>query len=75
MTNLLEQAINCDDGDRAAKIIRDALGIEHDDVAHYCFPKDWPIAKEQRAAVIGDWLQTEVRFLVLASPVPSPLDD
>jgi len=28
MSNLLEQAINCDDGDRAAKIIRDALGIK-----------------------------------------------
>jgi hypothetical protein len=28
MTNLLEQAINCDDGDQAAKIIQDALGIE-----------------------------------------------
>jgi len=26
--NLLEQAINCNDGDLAAKIIRDALGIE-----------------------------------------------
>ena len=25
--NLLEQAINCNDGDRAAKIIQDALGI------------------------------------------------
>ena len=25
MTNLLEQAINCDDDDLAAKIIRDAL--------------------------------------------------
>jgi hypothetical protein len=32
MTNVLEQAINCDDGDRAAKLIRDALGIESDDV-------------------------------------------
>jgi hypothetical protein len=28
MTNLLAQAINCDDPDRTAKIIRDALGIE-----------------------------------------------
>ena len=28
MTNLLEQAINCNDGDHAAKIIQDALGIE-----------------------------------------------
>jgi hypothetical protein len=27
MTNLLAQAINCNDGDRAAKIIQDALGI------------------------------------------------
>jgi len=33
MTNLLEEAINCDDGDRAAKIIQDALDIESDDVA------------------------------------------
>ena len=38
MTNLLAQAINCDDADRAAKIIRDALGIESDDVVKYCFP-------------------------------------
>jgi hypothetical protein len=28
MTNLLQQAINWDDGDRAARIIQDALGIE-----------------------------------------------
>jgi hypothetical protein len=37
MTNLLAQAINCNDGDRAAKIIQNALGIENDDVANYCF--------------------------------------
>jgi len=40
MTNLLEQAINADDGDHAAKIIQDALCIENDDVANYCFSKD-----------------------------------
>jgi hypothetical protein len=40
MTNLLEQAISCDDGDRAAKIIKDALGIESDDVRNYTFPRD-----------------------------------
>jgi uncharacterized protein HemY len=34
MTNFIEQAINCNDGDRAAKIIQDALGIESDDVAN-----------------------------------------
>jgi hypothetical protein len=33
MSNLLEQAINCDDPDRAARIIQDALGIETDDLA------------------------------------------
>jgi uncharacterized protein HemY len=38
--NLIEQAINCDDGERASKIIRDALGIDSDDVANYCFPKE-----------------------------------
>ena len=63
MTNLLEQAINCDDGERAAKIIQDALGIESDDVVNYCFPKDWPSDHELRARIIGEWLQTEARFL------------
>jgi hypothetical protein len=64
MTHFLEQAINCNAGDRAAKIIRDALGIETEDVANYCFPKDWPIDRELRAAVIGDWLKTGARYLV-----------
>jgi hypothetical protein len=39
MTNLLRQAINCDDGERAAKLIQDALDIESDNVVNYCFPK------------------------------------
>jgi hypothetical protein len=38
MSNLLAEAINCDDPERAAKMIRDALGIESDDVVKYCFP-------------------------------------
>jgi hypothetical protein len=48
MTNLLQQAINCDNPDRAARIIRDALGIESDDVVNYCFPTTWP--RRPRAA-------------------------
>ena len=63
MTNLLEQAINTDDGNRAAKLIQNALGIESDDVANYCFPKAWPKDRELRTRIIGDWLQTEARFL------------
>jgi hypothetical protein len=63
MTNLLEQAINSNDGNRAAKVIQDALGIESDDVADYCFPKTWPADREQRARIIGEWLQTEARYL------------
>jgi hypothetical protein len=62
MANLLEQAISADDSDRAAKIIQDALGIETDHVADYCFPKTWPADREQRARIIGEWLQTEARF-------------
>ena len=58
MSNLLEQAINCSDGDQAAKILQDALGIESDDVANYVFPKTWPADREQRARIIGEWLQT-----------------
>jgi hypothetical protein len=57
------QAINCSDGDQAAKIIADALGIEGDDVANYVFPKIWPADRKQRARIIGEWLQTEARFL------------
>jgi hypothetical protein len=34
--NLLEQAIESDDGDRAAAVIRDAPGIEGDEVMLNC---------------------------------------
>ena len=44
-----------------AQIIQDALGLESDDVANYCFPKTWPTDPEQRARIIGEWLQTEAR--------------
>ena len=64
MANLLEQAINADDRDHAAEIIQDALGIECDDIANYVFPKTWPSDREQRARIIGEWLQSEARFLV-----------
>jgi hypothetical protein len=63
MSNLLEQAINADDAKQAAKLIKQALGIESDDVVNYCFPKDWPADREQRASIIGEWLQTEARYL------------
>jgi hypothetical protein len=62
MNNLLEQAINCDDGGAAARIIIDALGIETDELANYCL-KDWPTDRKQRALVIGNWLQEEAVFL------------
>ena len=70
MANRLEQAIDCDDADRAARIIQDALGIESDDVANYVFPKTWPSNREQRARIIGEWLRAEARFLVSPSIVP-----
>jgi uncharacterized protein HemY len=63
MTNLLEQAINCDNADLAGKIIQDALGIESDDIFNYCFPKEWPADREPRARYIGEWLKTEARYL------------
>jgi hypothetical protein len=63
VTNLLERAISTEDGDRAAKIIQDALGIESNEVANYYFPRTWPKDREQRARIIGDWLKAEVRFL------------
>jgi hypothetical protein len=62
MANLIKEAISCDNGDRAAKIIQVALGIESDEVANYTFPKTWPTDREQRARIIGEWLQTEARL-------------
>jgi hypothetical protein len=70
MANRLEQAIDCDDADRAARIIQEALGIESDDVANYIFPKTWPANREQRARIIGEWLKAEARFLIAPSIAP-----
>jgi hypothetical protein len=61
--NLLAEAIACDDPDRAARIIREALGIESDDVVHYCFPTTWSSDRDQRARYIGEWLKSEARYL------------
>jgi hypothetical protein len=63
VTNLLELAIDSDDGDHAAKIIRAALGIEPDQVANYTLQKHWPDDRNRRARVIGERLRTEARFL------------
>ena len=63
MTNLLEQAINCEDGKRAASIIQDALGIDSADLANRSFSRAWPADREQRARIIGEWLQMEARLL------------
>jgi hypothetical protein len=60
---LLEQAIDTNDGDWAAKLIQYSLGIESNEVANYCFPKMWPQDRVQRARIIGDWLRAEVRYL------------
>ena len=51
MTNFLAQAINCEDGDRAAMLIQDALGIESDDVVNYCFPKEWTIVSKAHPSI------------------------
>jgi hypothetical protein len=55
--------ISTDDADRATKIIQDALAIESNEVANYCFPRTWPKDRKQRARIIGDWLKAEARFL------------
>ena len=70
MRNVIEQAIDCNDGDDAAKLIRDALRIESDEVANYVFPKTWPSDRERRARIIGEWLRAEARFLVAPSIAP-----
>ena len=50
----------------------DALGIVSDDVVNYVFLRTWPIDREARSQ-IGEWLQTEARYLADArSPLPPP---
>ena len=61
MTNLLQQAINCDDLDRAARIIRDALGMGA--INGKLLSTTWPTDRERRARYIGEWLKTEARYL------------
>ena len=61
MSNLIQEAINCDDADRAARVIQDALGIES--VVNCCFPTDWQTDREQCARYIGEWLRTQARYL------------
>jgi hypothetical protein len=61
--NLIQAAIDDPDGDHAAKMIRQALGIESDEVVGYSFPKNWPQDRDQRARIIGEWLRDEARFL------------
>jgi hypothetical protein len=63
VANLIEEAINSDDRERAARITLDALGIETLDVANYCIPKYWPKDRNARARIIGNWLQAEALFL------------
>jgi len=53
---------HADDGVLAVIVIQDALGIECDDVTNYIFRKTSPTDRVQRARMIGEWLQTEVRM-------------
>jgi hypothetical protein len=60
-----QRRLSCNDGDRAAKIIRDALGIETDDVSNDYLPESnyWLTDRDPRACIIGDWLKVEAQFL------------
>ena len=49
---LLEQAIECNDGDHAAN--SGPSELSPDDAANYVFPKTWPEDREQRAHIIGE---------------------
>jgi hypothetical protein len=49
MANLLVQAINAGDGDQAARIVQNAVGIESDDAVKYCGFASWRTAKPRVA--------------------------
>ena len=54
MTNLLARAINYSDGHQATEIIQDAVGIESDDVANYCFLQTWPAIASSTPALLAN---------------------
>jgi hypothetical protein len=62
-SNVLRAAIEDNDGEHAALQIREALGIESDEVENSSFPKNWPADRDRRARIIGDWLRDEARLL------------
>ena len=62
--NLLAAALDADDGDAAVAAIRDALGIDDDDVANYSLPLHWPHDRDQRASALSEWLSNELHFLI-----------
>lgn len=41
----------------ASNLIRDALGIESEDVVNYCLPKEWPADRERRAKYVNEWFR------------------
>jgi len=69
VTNRLQEAIERNDSDQAARIIQEALGIGSDDVANYCFPINWPADREQRARIIGEWLEPISKLRVGVGPL------
>jgi hypothetical protein len=61
LANLFEQAIQCNDGDHAAKSSSTRSGLRV--MTWPTTSSPWPHDREQRARIIGEWLQTEARFL------------
>lgn len=54
---------DADDGDRAARIIMAALGIETDAVANYCLPQYWPTARDSVPASLATGFKRRPQFL------------
>ena len=76
MTNLLQQAINCDDADRAARIIQDALGIESDDVVNYSRKAGPSTTSSVRpSSVSGSKPKHVILLRERTPPLPTPVEE
>jgi hypothetical protein len=56
MTNLLEQAINSNTAIMPPSLFG-KRSASRATTFNYVFPKTWPGDREQRASIIGEWLQ------------------
>ena len=62
--SVLSDAIACSNGDKAAALIMQALGITDDAIANYSLPREWPTDRGMRCRALAEWLSNECVYRI-----------